>query len=365
MSSSIDHSGNPLAEDLDHILRHTEGLWEPLRGESVFITGGTGFFGRWLLESFAHVNRVLSLDARATVLSRNPDAFRQAAPHLVGDPSIALVKGDVRNFTAADVNAQLPADWPRRHGFLIHAATEASAKLNAENPLLMVDTIVDGTRAALEFAIATGVRRFLLTSSGAVYGQQPSGITHVPEDYLGGPDCTQTGFAYAEGKRLAELLCACYAQQHGLECLITRSFAFVGPFLPLDAHFAIGNFIRDALRGGPIQVGGDGTPYRSYLHAADLAIWLWTIAFRGIRGRPYNVGSSADLTIRDLAERVGASMHPPVKFQIAKSPQPGKAPSRYVPSVERASNELDLKVHIDLNEAIQRTISWHQKQNRV
>jgi nucleoside-diphosphate-sugar epimerase len=358
MSSSNDHSENPLAEDLDHILRHTEGLWEPLRNGSIFITGGTGFFGRWLLESFAHANRELSLGAKATVLSRNPGTFRATAPHLGIDAGIALVEGDVRDFTAAKIDAQLPAPWPRRHGFFIHAATEASAKLNAENPLLMVDTIVAGTRAALDFAVATGVRRFLLTSSGAVYGRQPSEITHVPEDYAGAPDCTQTSSAYGEGKRMAELLCACYAQQHGLECLIARCFAFVGPFLPLDAHFAIGNFIRDALRGGPIQVSGDGTPYRSYLYAADLAIWLWTIVFRGKTMHPYNVGSDQDLSISRLAVDVGAIRRPFAEVTLAQQPSAGQQRQSYVPSVLRAASELGLKPIVPLPEAIRRTIAF-------
>ncbi len=365
MSPSSVHSENALAEDLAHVLRHTAGLWEPLRGGSVFITGGTGFFGRWLLESFAHANRELSLGAKATVLTRNPEAFRATASHLNPEAGIALVSGDVRTFTAAQIDAQLPAGWPRQHGFLIHAATEASAKLNTENPLLMVDTIVAGTRAALDFAVATGVRRFLLTSSGAVYGRQPAEITHVSEDYLGAPDCTDVGSAYGEGKRLAELLCACYTQQHGLECLIARCFAFVGPFLPLDAHFAIGNFIRDALRGGPIRVGGDGTPFRSYLHAADLAVWLWTILFRAAPGRPYNVGSPSDLNIRGMAEAVRVAAGLGEGIQVAKTPIPGQAPSRYVPSTSRSENELGLKADIDLHTAIKRTISWHQKLPRA
>jgi nucleoside-diphosphate-sugar epimerase len=348
---------NPLAEDLDHILARTEGLWEPLRGENVFVTGGTGFFGHWILESFAHANQRLKLKARMVVLSRNPESFTPKAPHLAGDPAIEFVRGDVRTFTAAQVGSQL-RKAPERYRFIIHAATEASAKLNAENPLLMLATIVEGTRAALDFSIASGANRFLLTSSGAVYGRQPSNLTHIPEDYPGGPAGAETESAYGEGKRRAELLCASFYKEHGLEPLLARCFAFVGPFLPLEAHFAIGNFIRDALRGGPIQVNGDGTPYRSYLYAADLAIWLWTILLRGKADRPYNVGSRHDLTIAQLAETVRNAIDPGVTVIVSKKADPTAPVRRYVPATNRAETELNLRENINLEEAIKRTASF-------
>ena len=182
---------NPLAADLDHVLAHTQGLWEELRGQRLFITGGTGFFGCWLLESFAWANDRLNLDATAVVLTRSVERFQRKAPHLASHPAIHFHIGDVRDF-----------DFPDGHfAHVIHAATEAGATLNAENPLLMLDTIVEGTRHTLEFARQCGATKFLLTSSGAVYGRQPPNITHVAEDYPGAPDPADPRSVYGEGKR--------------------------------------------------------------------------------------------------------------------------------------------------------------------
>jgi dTDP-glucose 4,6-dehydratase len=346
---------NPLANDLDHILAHTEGLWEELRGQRIFITGGTGFFGCWLLESFAWANDKLRLNASALVLTRNLEAFRRKAPHLAAHPAIRFHIGDVRDFDFLS----------GQFSHIIHAATEASTKLNEENPLRMFNTVVEGTQHTLEFARHCGARKFLLTSSGAVYGKQPPDITHIPEDYQSAPDSTDPRSAYGEGKRAAEMLCTLYAKQYGLETKIARCFAFFGPYLPLDIHYAIGNFIRDGLRGGPIQVKGDGTPYRSYLYAADLAIWLWTILLRGQACRPYNVGSEDDLTIGEVARAVANVSQPNVVVKIAKLAVPGRSAERYVPATRRARAELNLETKITLTDGISRTIEWNQFSDTV
>ncbi|TRZ47707.1 NAD-dependent epimerase/dehydratase family protein [bacterium] len=339
---------NPLARDLDHILRHTQGLWDELRGQRIFIAGGTGFFGCWLLESFAWANDKLELNATAVVLTRNLDAFRKKAPHLASHHAIQFHIGDVQSFDFAK----------GEFSHIIHAATESSAKLNDENPLVMLDTIVEGTRHMLEFARQCGARKFLLTSSGAVYGKQPPDMTHIPEDYAGGPDLADPRSAYGEGKRAAEMLCALYAKQFGLETKIARCFAFVGPYLPLDIHFAIGNFIQDGLAGGPIQVKGDGTPCRSYLYAADLVIWLWTILLRGETCRPYNVGSEYDLTIAELAHIIADCFEPAVEVRIARMPIPSHVVERYVPNTRLAQRELNLRPTVELITSIRQTIQW-------
>ena len=338
------------AEDLDHVLAHTAGLWEELRGGRLFITGGTGFFGCWLLESFAWANDRLGLSAEAVVLTRRPAAFAEKAPHLAAHAAVKLHVGDVRDFA-------FPAG---RFSHVIHAATDSDAPQLGEDPLRLLDTAVQGTRRTLEFARACGAGKFLLTSSGAVYGRQPPGLSHVPEDYAGGPDPTDPRSAYGEGKRLAELLCTLFTRD-GPECKIARCFAFVGPHLPLDLHFAIGNFVRDALAGGPIRVNGDGTPYRSYLYAADLAAWLWTILYRGAPARPYNVGSDAALDIAAVAAAVAGEFHPRPEVVVAKPRTPGRPAERYVPDVQRVTSELDLRAWVSLPEAIRRTIRWHTR----
>jgi dTDP-glucose 4,6-dehydratase len=340
---------NPLAADLDHVLEHTAELWQEFRGERLFITGGTGFIGCWLLESFLWANARLNLRASAVVLTRRREAFRQKAPHLAQSPHLHVHGGDIRSFAFPE--------GAFRH--VIHGAAESSTTLNADDPLAMLDTIIRGTERTLAFAHESGVEKFLLLSSGAVYGRQPAALSRLPEDYRGAPDPAEVSSAYGEGKRVAEYLCAVQHTRQGLAAKIARCFAFIGPYLPLDAHFAAGNFLGDGLKGDPIHVNGDGTPQRSYLYAADLAIWLWTILVRGTAGRPYNVGSEQAVTIAELARQVAAYFEVPVT--TAKPRVLGQPPEKYVPDVTRAGCELGLRAWITLPDAIRRTARWHRE----
>jgi dTDP-glucose 4,6-dehydratase len=340
-------STNRLARDLDNILERTEPLWQELRGQRILITGATGFFGCLLLESFAWANRRLNLNACAVGLSRRPELLGSKAPHLADDPAISLHAADVRG-----------GDFPKeKFSHCIHAAAEASAKLNREAPLEMLDTIVEGTRRALQFSIANSVTRFLFVSSGAIYGNQPPEVTHVSESFAGGPDPLNPVSAYAEGKRAAEMLCSLAAGPH-FATTVARCFAFVGPYMELDAHFAIGNFINDRLHNRPIDVSGDGSAVRSYLYASDLMVWLWTILFKGESRRAYNVGSDEALNIATLAREVAAALPPKLDVSITSKASAGVPVHRYVPCTLRATEELGLGVEVPLREAICRTHSW-------
>ena len=150
----------------------------------------------------------------------------------------------------------------------------------------------------------------------------------------------------------------CLAQV-GLEASIARCFAFLGPHLPLDAHFAAGNFIRDAMAGTPLHIKGDGTPRRSYLYAADLMIWLWRMLLQAPAGGVYNVGAEESVSIAELAATVAATLRPGLRVQIDQEAVPGAGVAKYVPSTLRAQTELGLKTLVPLDEAIRRTAAWH------
>jgi nucleoside-diphosphate-sugar epimerase len=316
-----------LKKDLEHVLAHTGPIWERVAGTGILLTGGTGFVGSWLLESFGWANRHLSLNARIYVLTRNAEAFRSNKAHLAQDASVTILQGDLRTY-------RFP---PQSFHYVIHAAAE-----------------VESTQRVLEMAKTHGARRLLYTSSGAVYGEQPVYLEKVEEDSAPLPEPAKP---YARAKRESEALCW-QAAASGLDVVIARLFAFAGPYLPLDRNFAVGNFVRDARMGGPIRIEGDGTPIRSYLYAADLAIWLWTLLVQGNSAQPYNVGSDRAISILDLAKTVERACRPGCGITIAKTARQGDKPARYLPSTERARMQLGLCEWIGLEEGIRRMFNF-------
>lgn len=339
---------NPVADDLDFILNFNPLLWNGLRGQSLFLTGGTGWFGRWLLEAIAHANRMFEADIRVTLLTRDPAAFQLASPDLATTSFLTLHRGDVQNF-----------DFPSgRFTHLVHAATTSAREtFSGESSLGKFDTLVDGTRRVLDFAAQCGVRQMLFTSSGVAYGDNPNEMG-FSEDFCGAPDPTNPESGLGQAKRAAEFLCSAYAAQHGWNLSIARCFSFVGPFMPMDLHYAIGDFIGCVQRGEPIIIKSDGRAIRSYLYTADLVIWLLTLLQREGKPRIFNVGSDRPLSIGELARLVRSVLEAEVEIRIlGKSAYSVGNPvrNRYYPSIERARCELGLDVWTPLAEAIRKT----------
>jgi dTDP-glucose 4,6-dehydratase len=343
-------SGLP-KEDLDTIVLGVGEKWQHLQGADILVTGGTGFFGVWLVSALLHANESLGLGLRVHVLSRNPEQLLERAPQLRDAKGLLLQAADIRSFRPLA---------RQRITHIVHAATSASASLNDSDPIEMAHVAAEGTHHLLHAACELGVRRMLFTSSGAVYGKNPPGVTHMREDELGVLDPLEPRNAYAEGKRMAELYCSAYCQKRGLAVVIARCFAFVGPYLPLDTHFAIGNFIRDALRGDPIIVKSDGTPRRSYLYATDLTSWLVQLLVSGTPGRAYNVGSDHDVSVGELAALVGKQGH--VGVEIRGTIDPNRPIESYVPSTDRIRDELGITQTVSLEKSVRQTMDWYKQQ---
>lgn len=319
---------------------------------NILISGGTGFVGRSFMDHLATLVDFQTKPFQLTVLSRNPAKF-------LGEFK-RFSKYDWIDFIEADVLAPKTLPFQKKFTHIIHAATEAtiSSCIGYKEQFIQ---IVEGARNMLDLAVETGAQRFLLTSSGAAYGPQPAEVTNLCEDWLGSPSLEQPQHAYGLGKRAAEHLCALYQDAHGLETVVCRCFAFVGPDLPLNAHYAIGNFIRDALNGKPITVAGNGTPLRSYMDQRDMAQWLLKLLLEGKSGNLYNVGSDEAVTIQELAYLVREIIAPQLPVNILGESQVLSSRNRYIPSIEKARRLHGLKITIPLIKAIEYTALAHQK----
>lgn len=340
------YSQNPLSEDdLTHIAGNIN--LRMLSNKKIFITGGTGFIGKWLLCFIEYGNRVHDLKCSATILSRNPGALLNSFPFLADSRGFSFLQSDIRDFAfkRSDID------------YIIHAATDVSQALSGNFPIEALSTIVNGTKHLLEFSLYAKASRVLFLSSGAIYGKQ-SLETHLQtEDSTSAPDINQENCYYGEGKRMAEVLCRAFHAEHALPVTIARCFTFMGPLLNFNANFAISEFILRALKGEDIIISGNRLTQRSYMYTSDLIIWLLTILERGSVPTAYNVGSDQKITIFDLAQKVADISGKNIKIEFAAG-QSDAQPSHYVPNIEKAKRELNLEVRVPLDESIRKTMAW-------
>jgi dTDP-glucose 4,6-dehydratase len=281
----------------------------------------------------------LGLDLQLVLLTRRPV---EVAARFAVDSAVEVVGGDVRRLPELG-----------SVDFVIHAAASSSVAPGtaAPSPQEESDILIEGTSAAIA---AAGGSRLLFLSSGAVYGPRSDAVA---EDDVEWSDLDRAT-VYGRSKWNAEELCRVLAPP--MDAVIARLFSFVGPGLPLDRHFAAGNFVGDALSGRSILVRGDGTAVRSYLYAADLVEWLLALLVRGAAGRAYNVGSPEPVTIRALAETVSALAQPRVDVIVSGMRAEISTPEVYLPVTERAKTELGLSVRTPLTAALERTLRWHR-----
>ncbi|MFC1454023.1 NAD-dependent epimerase/dehydratase family protein [Verrucomicrobiota bacterium] len=338
-------------QDCENALAGKTDLLKVLRNESVLVTGGTGFFGTWLAEMIASLNDKHNFGCRLVLMARRPHVFSEKVPHLAKRTDITLVGQDAR----------MLIELPPETSYVIHAAASPDSRLHASDPLQTIDVIVNGTNAVLTAATRLpALKKILLVSSGLVYGPQPWELDGIPESFTGSVDCSAAISAYVEAKRMAETIAAAYRSQHRLPITTVRPFAFIGPYQLMDRPWAVNNFIRDGLRGGPIRILGDGTSVRSYMYPSDMSFWLLRILADGIPGQSYNLGNPEGITLKKLAEKISGCFPKSIDIECRNLTNEVTRHSRLVPDISLAKDTLGLTIGVDLDAAIRRTILWNQ-----
>ena len=340
-----------LSNDLESIYDGIGPIWVKLDRSRLFLTGGTGFFGRWLLRSFKHAYETHGINVEVVVLSRDPLALAKSEPELFGCDRFTFIEGDVSSF-----------EFPQgSFDYVIHAAADSSNYVLKNDPITMCKSIIYGACRVLDFADASPSARVLFVSSGATYGGVHYDHELILESWLGNPvDLLDVRGAYTETKRISEMLCTVYGHQLGLRATIARCFSFIGPGLPLDANYAVGNFIGNVLDGKKVSVRGSGLEKRSYLYTSDLVVWLLTLLVRGDDGSAVNVGSDKAYSIAEVAATVSEVLG---GNGVEQSEQAKMTPVQndYIPSVELARDRYGLQQTVNLEEGIRRTaacVGW-------
>jgi nucleoside-diphosphate-sugar epimerase len=218
-----------------------------------------------------------------------------------------------------------------------------------------MDDILLGTRHTLERAREAGVRRALYVSSGAVYGRQPADVAHAfPKTRPLPATPLHPGSAYGEAKRAPSSGACSTASSMASPFRSPAASPSSAPPCPWTA--TLPSATSSAMPWpATIQVSGDGSPLRSYLYGADLAIWLLTLLLQGQHGRACNVGADQALSIAELAHLVRDTLAPAAAVHIAHGHDDKAGRNRYIPSIQRARHELALDAWTPLEEAIRLT----------
>jgi nucleoside-diphosphate-sugar epimerase len=310
--------------------------------KKLMIIGGTGFFGKSILDSYARgLLDPWSIDS-VVVIARHASILKIYYPQLVTE-GVELLDTDITLAT------ELPyADY------IIHAAASSDATKYFNNAQLEKDNIILATSNYCNLAKRFHQQsKIVYCSSGAVYGPQPKDLDQISEDYTNNlnSNSNSTKQLYAIAKREAEFFIHNLGQS-GHNVSIARCFAFVGPYLPLNQNFAIGNFILNGLNHETIKVNTKQQVYRSYMYSDDLVGWLMTICCNSDNNCPiYNVGSDQAISISSLANKIANYFNVDTLIPKIES----KYVDRYIPSTKKV-NSLGCEMSYSLDDAIENTV---------
>lgn len=307
--------------------------------KKILITGGAGFIGSHLCERLlSDGNDVICVDNYFTGIKDN-------IAHLMDNPRFEVMRHDVTFPLYVEVDE------------IYNLACPASPVHYQHDPVQTTKTSVHGAINLLGLAKRLQAKIFQASTS-EVYGDPEVHPQH--ESYWGNTNPIGQRACYDEGKRCAETLFFDYWRQHGLRIKVARIFNTYGPRMHPNDGRVVSNFIVQALRGEDITIYGDGSQTRSFCYVDDLVeAFVRSMDTDDDFTGPVNIGNPGEFTILELAEKVIAAIGNDSK--IVNMPLPNDDPARRRPDISLAQEKLGWEPTIDLDQGLERTISYFDK----
>jgi len=280
-----------LQEDMEQIFS-SKLNWKKFADKTILITGGNGFLPAYIVDFLMYLNQeYLSEKCKVIALIRNLEHAQTRFRNYADNEMFILHHQDVSN----EIIIQEKID------FIIHAASPASPKYYAIDPVGVSLPNILGTKNILDLAIKNNIESLLYFSSGEVYGELQDNI--ISENNYGYLDPLDLRSCYAESKRMAENLCVSYFHQYQIPIKIVRPFHTYGPGMKLDDGRVFADFVSNIVNNENIVLKSDGEAERVFCYLSDATIGFFTILLHGINGEAYNLANPKEkISIRKLAE---------------------------------------------------------------
>lgn len=293
-----------VTEDLEFQIREYPIPWHQLSGKTVLITGASGFLAAYMVETLLFLNETKWLNITVIAVVRRRSGFIQRFGHYLQRSELICIEHDINS----------PLQIDQKIDFIVHAASQASPKYYATDPVGTLSANTLGTAHLLELARKQQVTGFVYFSSAEVYGEAPQ-VPTAEVDY-GYIDPLAVRSCYAESKRMGENMCVSWHCQYGVPAKIVRPFHTYGPGMRLDDGRVYADFVADVLNGRDIVLKSDGLAARAFCYLADATAGFWMVLLCGTNAKAYNIGNpDAEVCIRDLANLV-AGIYPERQISV-------------------------------------------------
>jgi UDP-glucuronate decarboxylase len=338
VASDIEEAARQLGKDADHFA-----------GATVLLTGGHGFFGRYLVALFLYLNeRVLATPCRLIVVDNHLTTNGAAAEQATG-----------YTFLPRSVIEPLPITEPL--DYIIHAAGVASPYYYRKYPLETLEVATTATKLLLRLGIERRLKGFLFFSSSEIYGDPDPAYVPTPESYRGNVSCIGPRACYDESKRLGETLCAIFHELHGVPTHVVRPFNVYGPGLRETDYRVLPNFANRIAGNRPLNIYGHGRQTRTFCYATDAIVGVIKALLYGGPGQVYNIGNPVpEISMVELVKLIERVLGRPLPLQLIDYPDsyPSDEPQRRCPDITKASRQLHYKPSVTLEDGVRRFFAW-------